>query len=368
VDLAVDPLWRVHLVQLSAQSMQLIFNIHHACTDGVSMQILLDELLGMYPQTVSVSDPAVLAGSGQVLACQYRDFANWQRTFAQKGGFEQSLNYWQQTLQHLPTFSPLPLDTPRTQANAAQGKLIQFELDNELQAGVRKAALALDVTPYMLFLTAFNAALYIETGETDICIGSDVANRTQAEVQNLIGFFVNQIPMRNQVLEQHSVLALLANVKTRALEAFSHQNVPFEQLVSRLNIPREAGFSPMFQAKFIMEHPQDTTLQLGNMQLDVVELDKQPARVDLSLAILDRGTNFTSNIVFNEALMRESTVQGLIQTFTTLVQAIVSQDAQPLSSWRQQLLVSRKQTQAAKKSALLDKKVAGFKKRASRTT
>ena len=138
--------------------------------------------------------------------------------------------------------------------------------------------------------------------------------------------------------------------------------------MSRLNIPREAEFSPMFQAKFIMEHPRDTTHQLDDLHLRVIEPDKQPARVDFSLAILDHGERFSSNIVFNETLMRESTVQGVIHTFTTLVQAIVSQDTQPLSTWRQQLLATRKQAQADKKSALLDKKVAGFKKRTSRTS
>ncbi|HET6345942.1 MAG TPA: condensation domain-containing protein, partial [Myxococcota bacterium] len=225
-DLARGPLLRAELVRLAEDEHLLVLVLHHIVSDGWSTGILVRELTALY-QAFSTGASSPLAE----LPIQYADYAVWQREWLQGAVLEEQLAYWREQLGGELSVLELPTDRPRPPVQSYRGGQHSFTLTEELSYKLRELSRSEGVTLYMLLLAGFQALLNRYSGQEEVFVGTDVANRQRAEVEGLIGFFVNMLVLRGDLSGDPSYLELLARVRERALGAYAHQDVPFEKLV-----------------------------------------------------------------------------------------------------------------------------------------
>ncbi|HEX3155294.1 MAG TPA: condensation domain-containing protein, partial [Candidatus Angelobacter sp.] len=227
-DLSRGPLLRVGLLRLGEREHVLLLTLHHVVSDGWSVGIFLRELGRLYA--------AYRAGEESPLAelpIQYADFAQWQREWLQGEVLEEQLKYWREQLAGLPALE-LPTDHARPTRPSRQAGQVRFALPKELTQQLKAVSQQEGVTMFMTLLAAFQLVLGRYAGQRDVAVGTDVANRTRQEVEGLIGFFVNQLVLRTELGEGESLRSLLGQVRERTLEAYAHQDLPFEKLVEEL--------------------------------------------------------------------------------------------------------------------------------------
>ncbi|WP_445947052.1 amino acid adenylation domain-containing protein, partial [Shewanella sp.] len=240
-DLSQDLMLRVSYLKTSVQSGVLIFNIHHIASDGWSLEVLTKEFFALYEAYSQDKDNPL-----GPLSIQYADYAQWQRDYLSSEILEQQLSYWQQQLDNLPIVHSLPLDKPRPQTKQYRGAVVTGKLDKTVSAKLMAVAKQHQLTPFMLLHGALSLVLSRHSNSPDIVIGTPVANRLQAELEPLIGFFVNNLVLRVNT-QQETLADYFAHTKQVHLDAQSNQDVPFEQLVERLNVPRNRAHTPLFQ-------------------------------------------------------------------------------------------------------------------------
>ncbi|MCW8092476.1 condensation domain-containing protein, partial [Alteromonas sp. ASW11-130] len=245
-DLRTDVMVRVSYIHTSASSGVLLFNMHHIASDGWSVEVLTQEFFTLY-DAYSQGKPGPLSP----LAIQYADFAQWQQTHVNEAQLAGQLAYWETQLADVPVVHSLPLDKARGQVKQSRGAMVRGELDASTVAKLTAVAGEHQLTPFMLLHGALALLLSRHSGSDDIVIGTPVANRLQAELAPLIGYFVNTLVLRTDM--QHAdVAGYLAHVRAVHLGAQSHQDVPFEQVVERLKVPRSQAHSPLFQIMLTM--------------------------------------------------------------------------------------------------------------------
>src|SRR6202035_1424552 len=243
-DLERGPLIRCTLVQRGALDHILILTLHHIVCDGWSLGILGRELTALY-QAFSQGLPDPLPE----LPIQYVDYAVWQRERITGAVLDEQLAFWKNKLSGLHTLD-LPTDRPRPPILSFAGALHAVRLPVALTARVRAAAQQFGVTPYMLMLSAFAALLHRYSGQTDIAIGAPLAGRPEPETELLVGFFVNSVVLRIDVAGRPSFADLVTRVRETTLDAFTHQDLPFEKLVEEVRPPRDPSRNPLFQVSF----------------------------------------------------------------------------------------------------------------------
>ena len=248
-DLEHGPLLRAQLVRIAADEHVLLASMHHIVSDGWSMDIIARELAEAYQAAVEQRAPTWPA-----LPIQYGDYAHWQheRAHAQQA----ALDYWQRELADLPATHGLPTARPRRSPSSHRGSAVRIDWPAPLAHAIRQLASAEQVTPFMLLLAVFQDLVSRWSGQSDVVLGTPVANRPQAELKGLIGFFVNTLVLRQTVDSTRSFRELLGGVRERVLAAYAHQDVPFEQLVQVLAPPRVAGQHPLFQIMLTVERAE----------------------------------------------------------------------------------------------------------------
>ncbi|MCP4378510.1 MAG: non-ribosomal peptide synthetase, partial [bacterium] len=222
-DLSTGPLWRVRLLILGRQEQIVLFNMHHIISDGWSMDVLIREWSQFYSAYAQHEEPTLLP-----LSIQYTDYAAWQRDWLHGDVLEQQLTYWLEKLAGAPELLELPTDYPRPAVMRSQGTHVRRTLDPELTRGIQQFSRQQGVTVFMTVLAAFQVLLFRYSGQTDIVVGSPIANRTHRQTEDLIGFFVNTLALRAQLNGEQTFLELLTQVRQTALEAYSRQDIPFE--------------------------------------------------------------------------------------------------------------------------------------------
>jgi amino acid adenylation domain-containing protein len=355
-NLANEPLLRVKLLQLGVTEYVLLLNLHHIVSDGWSLGVLLRELVAHYTafstnQSFSLPE----------LPIQYADFAYWQREWLQGEVLESQLSYWRSQLANLPLLN-LPTDRTRPAVQTYRGATHNLELSKELTA--KLAALSQSgVTLFMILLAAFQILLHRYTGQTDIVVGSPIANRNRAELESLIGFFVNSLVLRVDLSDNPRFRELLGRVREMTLAAYDHQDLPFEKLVEELHPEREASRNPLFQVVFALQNAPMQPLELPGLTLNPLKFDVSTTRFDLELHLWERGyglsglweevsEGLSGFVAYNTDLFDASTIARFINHFQTLLASIVANpDARiadlPLLSVaeRHQLLVEWNQTE-----------------------
>ena len=261
-DLARGPLLRAGLLRLSAREHILLLTMHHIVSDGWSIGVLIREMVALQ-EAISAGKPSSLPE----LPVQYADYADWQRRWLQGETLEAQLAYWRGQLAGAAVLE-LPTDHPRPAAQSFRGARKELLLGKEMTAALKTLSQREGATLFMVLLAAFQTLLHRYTGQNDISVGTPIANRNRAEIEGLIGFFVNTLVMRTDFSGDPSFLALLGRVREVALDAYAHQDVPFEKLVEELHPERNLGQSPLFQVMFVLQNAPAPALRCLGLDLD----------------------------------------------------------------------------------------------------
>lgn len=323
-DLASGPLLRVRLLQLAAQEHVLLLTLHHIVADGWSMNVLIDEFLHLYDAAVAGSEARL-----EPLPIQYRDYALWQRSWLQAGEQERQLAYWQARLgdDHSPL--ELPLDRTRQGRPSYRGARHEFPIAADVAARLRGVARKHNVTLFMVLLAAFKLLLQRYSGQTAIRVGVPIANRNRVESQGLIGCFINTQVLHTEIDPLLDIPGLLQRVRETAVGAQSHQDLPFEQLVEALDLPRSSD-SPLFRVLF-NHQAQVADVQAietrSGLSLAPIALEKRSARFDLALDTHERGGQLHAAFTYATDVFDAATVETLGEQWLTLVQALAAETA-----------------------------------------
>ncbi|WP_027255435.1 non-ribosomal peptide synthetase [Planktothrix agardhii] len=346
-DLANESLIRATLLELSDTENLLLICMHHVVSDGWSMGVFIQELTTLYNAYTKGLNPLL-----KELPIQYADFALWQREYLQGEILQNQLNYWQKQLSAAPALLHLPSDRPRPPEQRFEGDRIRCILSPELSQGLNKLSREKGVTLFMTLLTAFNILLNRYTGETDILVGTPIANRTRSELDGLIGFFVNTLVLRTDLARNPSFSEALKQVRETATDAYDHQDLPFEMLVEALQPERNMSYTPLFQVMFGLDNEVLNAIDLEGIKATHQPLEFKTAKFDLSLSIQIKEAGLTTSWEYNTDLFNQSTIERLSGHFINLLKGIIANPEQSIAqlpllteSERCQLLVDWNQTQ-----------------------
>ncbi|NEO97868.1 MAG: amino acid adenylation domain-containing protein [Symploca sp. SIO2E9] len=341
-DLEKESLIRATLIVLSETEHILCVCMHHIVSDGWSTGVLLKELTQLYNGYIQ-GKPSVLTA----LPIQYADFAIWQRQWLQGDILESQLSYWKEQLADAPNLLSLPTDRPRPAVQTFRGKYQEFALSAQVTSQLTKLSTEQDVTLFMTLLAAFDTLLYRYSGQSDILIGSPIANRNQSEIEGLIGFFVNTLVLRTHIEGNPSFTELLTQVREIAMAAYSHQDLPFEMLVEALQPDRDISYTPLFQVMFALNNESLSQLNLTGLTLTPLTVESQTSKFDLTLVMEKRADGLVGVWEYSTDLFDASTIERMTSHFVTLLEAIVSNPQQRI--WQLPLL-----TEAEKRQLLID--------------
>ena len=346
-NLAEDRLVRVKLLRLSAEEYLLIFNIHHIIFDGWSFGVLFAELKAIY-----TSYCQGLTSALPQLYIQYADFILWQRQWLTRKFLESQLVYWQQQLGGILPILKLPIDRPRPRIQTYIGATKSFIFSKELTASLKSLYQEEGVTLYMVLLTTFKVLLCRYSGQEDVIVGTPIAGRNRREIEGLMGFFVNTLALRTDLGNNPSFNELLSRVRRVCLEAYTHQDLPFEQLVEVLGPERDLSHTPVFQVMFTLQNSLMGELQLPDLTVTTLEPAVQTAKFDLTVSLTEENGQLIGEWQYNTHLFDTSTIERMIEHFQMLLSGILTDSNQKIwqlplitEQERHQLLVEWNQTQ-----------------------
>ncbi|MFG0350896.1 amino acid adenylation domain-containing protein, partial [Pseudomonas sp. zbq_5] len=328
-DLGQGPLLRACLLRQGSDEHVLVLVMHHIVSDGVSMQVMVDELVALYDAFDQGQAPSLAP-----LPIQYADYAVWQRQWMDAGERERQLTYWVERLGGTQPVLELPLDHPRPAMRSQAGASLTLALPGELQQALRALAREQGVTLFMLLLAAYQTLLHRYSGQSDIRVGVPIANRNHARTEGMIGFFVNTQVLKVEFAPQATFAALLGQVRQAALEAQAYQDLPFEQLVEALAPERNLSHSPLFQALFNYQSGArrgQGAQQAHALSVEGLQWDTGVAQFDLTLDVFDSEEGVLASLVYATDLFERSTIERLSTHFINLLQGIVEQPQQPVA-------------------------------------
>ena len=359
-DLVHGPLLRATLLQLDHTEHVLLLTMHHIISDGWSIGIFIRELSTLY-EAFSARQGDDHGGSPlPALPIQYADFAHWQQRWLQAGqgehvsaSLQTQLTYWQQQLAGELAVLELPTDRPRPAVQTFRGARYPLALPATLTEELKTLSRREEATLFVTLLTAFKVLLHHYTGQTDIIIGSPIASRTQREVQGLIGLFVNMLVLRSDLAGNPSFRTLLARVREDCLDAYAHQDIPFEKLVEVLQPERDVSRNPLFQVMFALQNAPMPKLELSGLALRLLEIDSGTAQLDLTLNLEERSGTLCGWFEYNTDLFDRATIGRMAEHFQILLAGLVAAPDTPIAhlpllsvAERQQLLVAWNATAA----------------------
>jgi amino acid adenylation domain-containing protein len=327
-DLEHGPLVRAALLRLSGTEHRLLLVMHHIVCDGASLQVLLAELAALYPWCLAVGPPPL-----PELPVQPADVAAWERTVLTEEALAPGLAFWEERLAGAPGLD-LPADRPRPAVQTERGGLCTIELPSEVSAGLAAFARGERVTPFMIFLAAFEALLMRWSGQDDFVVGTPVAHRGRPELEPLIGLLVGSLALRIPLDGDPEVRALVARVRRVTLEAFQHAGVPFEKVVERLRPERSLSRNPIFQTLFALQPEVPSRFDLPGLTVEPRGIANGTAKFDLSLFVHEdraRGT-WTATLEHSRDLFAAPTAERLLASFVRLVAAAVAAPGDRISS------------------------------------
>ncbi|BAY29619.1 amino acid adenylation domain-containing protein [Nostoc carneum NIES-2107] len=345
-NLASDLMVRATLVQVDTQEQILMLAMHHIASDGWSTGIFWQQLAAVYKALLD-GKPSPLTP----LPIQYADFAVWQRQYLSGKLLQTELDYWKNQLAGAPTVLELPADRPRSPMQTYRGASESLNLSSTLSASLTTLSRQQGVTLFMTLLAAFGTLLHRYTGQEDILIGSPIAGRNRAEIEELIGFFINTVVLRTQFAEDPSFVDLLAQVREVALAAYAHQDLPFEKLVEELHVERDTSRHPIFQVWFNMLNLGDMQVEIPGLNVEQVSLVEAPSKFDLTLYIREQPQGIQLQLVYNADLFNAERMQEMLQQFQHLLSQIVAVPQQSISFYS--LVTPASQSLLPKPSAIL---------------
>lgn len=325
-DLRRSPLLRVTLICLAEQRHRLVLTMHHIISDGWSVGILIRELAVLY-NAFTQNKPSPLPE----LPIQYVDYTAWQQEQLVDESLQCHLDYWEQQLDGVQTELDLVTDRPHRQGSANQGAQYYFDLDAGLTRDLRRFGQEQGVTLYMVLLAGYQALLFRHTGQQQLLVGSPIAGRTQSETEGLIGFFVNTIVTKATFTVNITFRQLLREAKETTLDAYAHQDLPFEKLVEELSPQRSLGRSPLFQTIFSTQNESMLGMKLGTANLHLMDIDLGTAKFELSFALTESGDVIKATVEYRSTLFDRATIVHLAERFTFLIRGLLTNPDRAIS-------------------------------------
>ncbi|MEA2693435.1 MAG: hypothetical protein QOJ16_2822, partial [Acidobacteriota bacterium] len=327
-DLARGPLFRALALRLEPAEHALLLTLHHIISDAWSMEVLIREVALLY-RAFWEGRPSPLPPP----ALQFADFAVWQRQWLEGEVLDSQIAFWRARLAGAPPVLDLPLDFPRpavhTWNGAREGRRLPAALGESLAELSRRG----QATLFMSFLAAWDALLLRWTGQSDLSVGTPIAGRGRPETENLIGFFVNTLVLRADLAGRPGFAPLLAQVRETALDAYAHQDVPFEQLIAALGVERSLEHTPLFQVMLVLQQPSvtDAGLDLPEMRLSPIRHENRTAKFDLTLMVQPGGDGFQVLLGYNTDLFRRDTIARLLGHLESLLSGMVADPERPIA-------------------------------------
>ncbi|HKV36072.1 MAG TPA: amino acid adenylation domain-containing protein [Pyrinomonadaceae bacterium] len=325
-DLILGPLLRVVLVRLSEREHVLLLTLHHIIFDGWSFGILLSDTATLYEAALA-NKPSPLAE----LPVQYADFALWQREWLDGGVLEEQLGYWRRQLAGSSVLQ-LPTDRPRPASQTFRGARHLGLISTELAVALKELSSRHDATIYMTLLAAFKTLLHRYTGAEDVLVGSPIAGRTRAETEDLMGFFLNALPMRTDLSGDPAFTELLGRVRETTLGAYAHQDVPFEKLVEELRPERQITHTPFFRTWLVLQNAPMPRVELPGLSLSILQVDDGTSKFDLVLSMFETPEGLHATWIYNTDLFDAATVARMAGHFETLLRSIVERPETQLNA------------------------------------
>ncbi|MFC1975075.1 amino acid adenylation domain-containing protein [Chloroflexota bacterium] len=326
-DLAQGPLFQAKLLRLGAEEHVLLLAMPHIIGDGWSMTVFIREMAVFYEAFC-----AGKAASLPELPIQYADFAIWQRQWLRGEILETQLDYWRKQLSGNLTTLELPTDRPRAPVRSSRGAQEYFQLPPSLSESLLRVSQQAEATLFMTLLAAFKTLLYRYTGQVDILVGSPIYNRNRSELEPLIGFFINTLVFRTGLSGTPTFADLLKRIRKITLDAYAHQDLPFEKLIAELRVERNLSYNPLFQVMFVLHNAPMPTLKFSNLTMQWMLIDSGTAKFDLDLAMVDVGKHgLVGWLEYNTELFDSVTITRMIGHFQTLLESIVANPNQRLA-------------------------------------
>ena len=321
------PLLRTHLWQVGEAAHILCVNLHHIVSDGWSTGILARELSTLY-SAFQNGRPNPLPA----LPIQYRDFARWQRDYLTGPILEKLRSYWCRQLADVPPLD-LPTDHPRPSVQTFAGGKVPFQLEADDVAKLRLIGRQERATLFMTLLAAFQILLQRYSRQSDFCVGTPVAGRNHPDLESLIGFFVNMLPLRVHLTGDPAFTDLLATVREQVLDAFTHADLPFENIVESLRIHRDRSRSPVFQVIFALNNLPEDSFHLPGLKTSIVDTPRIASKYDLSLLLDQEDGQIAGCFEYNPDLFNESTIRGMAAAYAELLRAVIQSPHEPISRY-----------------------------------
>ena len=311
-DLSKAPLFRAKIQCLQNKKAMLMIDMHHIISDGASLSILLNDLFKLY------NNENVLP-----LKMEYKDYAVWENNKLKNGDFIEAENYWLNQFNHNIPVLDLPINYPRPTIQDYSGNKTYCCINSETTKKINDLSNYLKVTPYMLLLSAYYILLYKYTSQNDIVIGSPVANRNNFEFSNIIGMFVNSLPMRLKINSNLSFKDFVNQVKEMCLENYKYQYYPLDELVDKLNIERDTSRNPLFNTMFVYQNNGYLPTDLNEIKTEYYIPNTNISKFDLSLEIIPKDNMLNLSFEYMTALFNENFIKNLSNHYTNILDAII---------------------------------------------
>jgi amino acid adenylation domain-containing protein len=316
-DLSEGPLLRPLLVRLNPEKHFLVLVIHHIVTDGWSIALLFREVTKIYAALVKNETPELPA-----LTLQYAEYAQWQREYMSGDLLKSEIEHWKHKLAGAQTLLDLPTDHGRPSNHSWHGATEEISLDSSILAKLKALAQAESSTLFMLTMAAFQALLWRYTNQESILIGTPIAGRSEIEIENMIGLFVNTLVFRADFTHSLSFRELVQQTRSFALEAYNHQDVPFEKLVEELIPQRSLETHPLFQVMFTFQNIPKQVFEIPGLKIKEMAFEAGIAKFDLSVEVWEN-SEFHCQFEYNTDLFEQSTIRRMLAHFEKLLSAVV---------------------------------------------
>nr|WP_163500592.1 condensation domain-containing protein [Halomonas socia] len=329
-DLAAGPLIKACLLRFGDQDHALILVIHHIVFDGWSEAVFIKEFVTIYRALIDEKESEL-----PELPIQYVDYAAWHEKALSGEAFEKSAAFWRRYLKSAPPLSTLPSDFSRPSQVSHAGKAFRTQLSPELSASLNRLAAERGTTLFTLLLASFLLMMHRQTRQQDLVVGTDVAGRQHPDVEPLIGFFVNVIPLRSRLTEEQiDFCHWLEQVQTSVLNAFDHQDVPFDRIVELSGIARERDRSPLIQTLFVLQNTPTERFSIPGLDVEVMPQPRQESKFDMAIFVEERDAGISVEWVYATALYRRETIEQLTEDWQSLLAQIVEAPSRLIEEFR----------------------------------
>ncbi|MEL6929581.1 MAG: amino acid adenylation domain-containing protein, partial [Cyanobacteria bacterium J06600_6] len=325
------PLMRVKLLTIDASEQILLLSLHHIIGDGWSMGVLVDEIAGLYVDPPALSR-TLLAKGGWGGSIQYLDYAVWQRKYLQGKVLDRQVEYWQEKLADAPPISSISTDYPRKPQSSFDSAAYSFQINDRLTQNLKQISRSNSGTLFITLYSALALLLHRYTDNDDLVIGTPIANRDRAEIEGLIGLFANTLALRINLADNPSFTELLARARETALGAYSHQDLPFEQLIDKLQLERSLSYTPLFQVMLVLESQNQKALEVEGLSWKPLERVTTQAKFELTFLIKETDKGLQGSIKYNKALFSADTIHRLAGHFRTLLISIADNPEAKISN------------------------------------